>query len=60
MTVTSTEPVQVDARVLAPPILAYGGKSRQKTIVRYAFKSLSTILTAIFGLQTPNNGTWNM
>ncbi|KAK0229725.1 argonaute-like protein [Armillaria nabsnona] len=32
MTVTSTEPLQVDARVLAPPVLAYGGKSRQKTI----------------------------
>ncbi|SJL13318.1 uncharacterized protein ARMOST_16758 [Armillaria ostoyae] len=32
MTVTSTEPLQVDARILAPPVLAYGGKSRQKTI----------------------------
>ncbi|PBK62366.1 argonaute-like protein [Armillaria solidipes] len=32
MTVTSTGPLQVDARVLAPPVLAYGGKSRQKTI----------------------------
>ncbi|KAK0224342.1 argonaute-like protein, partial [Armillaria fumosa] len=29
MAVTSTEPLQVDARVLAPPVLSYGKASRQ-------------------------------